>query len=144
MHYHIHMVVRTHIMHSLALTLTLTMKTNCLTLIFYITLILTWTLKPSSNLKQHFDVERTGQDILIMPKMSSQQLENLHNYKLHKDMYTHAHTHFLHSNWDSLVQSISANNSWVICAPCRPLAFLFNLLSPTVCLLINNTHQHVC
>lgn len=60
------------------------------------------------------------------------------------NVHYHTYTHFLHSNWDSLVQRISANNSWVICAPCWPLAFLFNLLSPTACSLINNTHRHVC
>lgn len=71
-------------------------------------------------------------------------------YMILRGKYGHEHTHtftdtrLFHSNWDSLVRRISANNSWVICAPCRPLAFLFNLLSPTACSLINNAHQHVC
>lgn len=57
---------------------------------------------------------------------------------------TFRHERILHSNWDSPVLRISANNSWVICTPCRPLAFLFNLLGSAACSFINNTHRHVC
>lgn len=95
-------------------------------------------------------VHRMLQDIRAQSGDSSKQLYVVvPSYCLYSSENVHfiisrSDTSILHSNWDSPVLRISANNSWVICTPCRPLAFLFNLLGSAACSFINNTHRHVC